>query len=287
MEADPRSRAEHAAADRLHIARPHAAFLPAPKYYLEDWHDNLIEGVTGADFESDLRRGRGNELTDQAGEPAKFRAAFSSSALAINTFAPFRHNPARLVLAGITGFTAVEFEFPCDNGLVGTNPHFDLFAWTATTVVAVESKFLEPLQPKAASFSDQYARPFRGTADQPAVAEEPWARMYGRLSSDPQTYRYLDAAQLVKHYLGLRHSFRTLERSLVYLYWEPTNAADLAAYRDLRREVNDFTTAVAGCETRFVALSYPALWREWQQNRARLDLSSHIERLRQRYAFAL
>jgi hypothetical protein len=287
MVTDVRACAELAAMERLRLARPEVRWREAPEGYLDDWRDNLIEGVTAADFEADLRRGAGNELTDGPDEPAKFRAAYSSSALAVNTFAPFRRQPERLLLAGITGFDTLEFEYPCDNGLVGTNPHFDLFARTATTVVAVESKFLEPLRQQAAQFSDQYSRPFMGTADRPRIAEEPWARMYARLRNDPQTYRHLDAAQLVKHYLGLRHSFATHERTLVYLHWEPANAADLAVYRDLRLEINDFAAAVAGCDTRFVALSYPSLWREWQQNRACVDMTKHLERLRQRYAFGL
>jgi hypothetical protein len=287
MATDLRLRAELAAVERLRLTRPGARWREVPEGYLADWRDNLIEGVTAADVEADLRRGAGNELADQPGEPAKFCAAFSSSALAANTFAPFRRQPERLSLAGVTGFDTIEFEYPCDNGLVGTNPHFDLFARTATTAIAVESKFLEPLQQKPAQFSDQYARPFLGTADRPRIAEQPWARMYARLCNDPQTYRHLDAAQLVKHYLGLRHSFATQERTLVYLYWEPSNAAELAVYRDLRLEINDFAAAVAGCDTRFVALSYPSLWREWQQNRARVDVSQHLERLRQRYSFGL
>ena len=287
MVTDLRSRAEHAVMERLRLTRPDVRWREVAAGYLADWRDNLIEGVDAADVEADLRRGAGNELTDQPDEPSKFCAAFSSSALAVNTFAPFRLRPERLSLAGVTGFDAIELEYPCDNGLVGTNPHFDLFARTATTVIAVESKFLEALQQKPAQFSDQYVRPFMGTVERPRIAEEPWARMYARLRSDPQTYRHLDAAQLVKHYLGLRHSFATLERTLVYLYWEPANAADLAVYRDLRLEINDFAAAVAGCDTRFVALSYPSLWLEWQQNRACVDMSQHLERLRQRYAFGL
>jgi hypothetical protein len=282
-----RSRGELAAMQRLRLTRPDVRWREIPAGYLADWCDNLVEGVVAADCEADLRRGAGNELTDQPGEPAKFCAAFSSSALAVNTFAPFRRRPERLSLAGVTGFDAIELEYPCDNGLVGTNPHFDLFARTATTVIAVESKFLEPLQQKPAQFSDQYARPFMGSVDRPRIAEEPWAKMYARLRSDPQTYSHLDAAQLVKHYLALRHSFVTHEHTLVYLYWEPANAADLAEYRDLRLEINDFAATVAGCDTRFVALSYPSLWREWQQNRAFVDMSQHLERLRQRYAFKL
>lgn len=273
--------------ERLRLTRPDVRWREIPAGYLADWRDNLVEGVAAADCEADLCRGAGNELTDQPDAPAKFCAAFSSSALVVNTFGPFRRRPERLSLAGVTGFDAMEFEYPCDNGLVGTNPHFDLFARTATTVIAVESKFLEPLQQKPAQFSDQYARSFMGNVDRPRIAEDPWAKMYARLRSDPQTYRHLDAAQLVKHYLGLRHSFATHERTLVYLYWEPANAADLAVYRDLRLEINDFAAAVAGCDTRFVALSYPSLWREWQQNRTFVDMSKHLEQLRQRYAFGL
>ena len=287
MEADLRRRAERIAIDRLRTLRPATGFLDGSPGYLVDWLDNVVDGVTLADFEEDLRRGDGCELTDRPGTPAKFRAAFSSSALAVNTFGPFRHAPAQLSLVGVTGFRSVEFEYACANGLVGTNPHFDLFAQTDATVVAVESKFLEPLRPRAAAFSDQYQEPFRGTSTTTPLVEPPWARMYSRLREDPETYRYLDAAQLAKHYLGLVVSFSDRQRTLVYLYWEPTNAASLGPYRDHRREVNDFTASVAGCDTRFVALSYPALWREWDHNRSSLDLSEHIDRLRQRYEFAL
>jgi hypothetical protein len=287
METDLRLRAERAAADSLRTIRTHTRFLDMPAGYLEDWADNLIDGVTPADFEADLRRGAGSELTDRPGEPAKFRAAFSSSALAVNTFGPFRHQPGRLTLAGVAGFDSVEFEYPCDNGLVGTNPNFDLFARTSSTVIAVESKFLEPLRPKPAAFSAQYARPFLGDSQHPPIAEAPWTRMYRTLCSDPQAYRYLDAAQLVKHYLGLIHSFPTLERTLAHIYWEPNNATELVGYRDMRREVSDFATAVAGCKTRFIVIAYPDLWREWEQNRARLDLTQHIARLRRRYDFSI
>ena len=287
METDLRLRAERAATARLRELRPQAPFLATPPGYLAQWNDNLVEGVTRADFEADLRRGSGNELTDRPDDPAKFRAAFSSAALAVNTFAPFRHHPARLVLAGVTGFERLEFEYACDNGLIGTNPNFDLFACTTSAVVALESKFLEPLRPKPAAFSDQYDRPFQGTERAPAIAEPAWTRMYQRLRSDPQSYRHLDAAQLVKHYLGLVHAFPALERTLVYLYWQPDDAVSHPEYRDLQREVADFAAAVAGCRTRFVALSYPALWLEWQHNRSQLDLSAHIARLRQRYAFPI
>jgi hypothetical protein len=146
MEAELRRRAEGAAIERLRLARPAARFLATAPGYLDDWQDNLIEGVTLADFEDDLRRGDDGELVDGPTGPAKFRAAFSSCALAVNTFGPFRRQPEKLTLAGVTGFELVEFEYPCENGLIGTKLNFDLFARTTATVIAVESKFLEPLR---------------------------------------------------------------------------------------------------------------------------------------------
>jgi hypothetical protein len=67
------------------------------KGYVSDASQNLIEGVHLSDFEADLRQGDGNELE------GKFRAAHSSSALAVNTFAPFKAKPAELRLLGAGG----------------------------------------------------------------------------------------------------------------------------------------------------------------------------------------
>src|SRR5580700_3647710 len=52
--------------------------------HVDEASQNLIEGVHLEDFEADLLQGDGNEMA------GKFRAAHSSSALAVNTFAPFK-----------------------------------------------------------------------------------------------------------------------------------------------------------------------------------------------------
>ena len=67
------------------------------KGYVSEASQNLIEGVHIGDFEADLRQGDGNELE------GKFRAAHSSSALAVNTFAPFRTRPDKLRGIGTIG----------------------------------------------------------------------------------------------------------------------------------------------------------------------------------------
>lgn len=68
--------------------------------YVTNASQNLIKGVRLADFEADLRQGDGNEME------GKFRAAHSSSALAVNTFAPFKATAAALRLPGGSGFAS-------------------------------------------------------------------------------------------------------------------------------------------------------------------------------------
>lgn len=284
---DLRNRAELAAAQRLDAIRDGARFDAPRTGYLYDWHDNLLEGVEPEFFERDLLEGSGSKLADLPGRPAKFKAAFSSSALVVNTFAPFRRDPGRFSIGGMDDFTECRFEYACPNGLQGSHPHFDFFAGSPAAAVAVESRFLELLQPAYAEFSRQYLLPFEGSASAPPVVETPWANAFRALCNDPQTYRHLDAAQLVKHYLGLRHSFPERQRALVYLYWEPTNARDHLVYGNHRKEVADFAHRVRGCATRFIALSHADLWRDWEQRAAWPGMAEHIARLRNRYDFAI
>jgi hypothetical protein len=67
-----------------------------PKGYVADFRDTLLPQVTLKDFEADLSSGDGNELQ------TKFRAAHSSSGLAVNCFAPFRSRIADLAMPMVT-----------------------------------------------------------------------------------------------------------------------------------------------------------------------------------------
>jgi hypothetical protein len=120
-----------------------------------------------------------------------------------------------------------------------------------------------------------------------AIAEARWAAVYRALRDDPKTYRYLDAAQLMKHYLALKYSYPDRRRVLLYVFWEPTNAGALSDYIDHRKEVADFAQRVSGLETRFIALSYPDLWSEWESHSSWSGMLAHLARLRARYSFAI
>lgn len=243
------------------------------KGYVSEAAQNLIEGVRLADFEADLRQGDGNEME------GKFRAAHSSSALAVNTFAPFKYDPAALWLPGGGGFASLSFERKCPHGLAGRrSPNLDVVAEGPTGMVAVESKCLEPLTPHVANFAPAYDAEIRdgrrGTA---------WFQEMQRLVDKPRTYRWLDAAQLVKHAFGVAYTFADRPSTLLYLFWEPSNPEAYPIFAEHRAEVNRFSASIGGGGPEFVAMSYPELWSSWDACPQSEWLLTHVGRLKARY----
>jgi hypothetical protein len=246
------------------------------KGYVSEAGQNLIEGVRLVDFEADLRQGDGNEME------GKFRAAHSSSALAVNTFAPFKSDPAALRLPRGGGFASLSFERKCPHGLAGRrSPNLDVVAEGPSGVVAVESKCLEPLTPHAAKFASAYDAEIRdgrrGTA---------WFQEMLRLVEEPRTYRWLDAAQLVKHAFGVAYTFADRPMTLLYLFWELSNPEAYPIFAEHRAEVTRFAASIAGGGPEFVAMSYPELWRSWDACPQPEWLRAHVGRLRARYGVA-
>ena len=284
---DVRLRANGAAMRHIRASNPAVEFFDETAGFLADWRANLIEGVSWEDVEPDLDRSGNGAADDGQRAAAKFKGTDSTCALVVNTFGQFRRAPSQLSIAGICEFVSVQFDFEAGDPICAGDSNCDVLALTSCSAVLVESTFLEPLTATPAEISPRYGAAFLGGTGPAPIAERAWSKMYRRLRDDPSTYRYLDAAQLVKHYLALIQNFPLLERTLFYLYWEPVNATDLQLYRDFRREITDFALSVADCDTRFVAKSYRAQLQEWQHNRARLDLGAQLERLRGRYEFSI
>lgn len=244
------------------------------KGYVGDAAQNLVEGVRLADCEADLRQGDGNELE------GKFRAAHSSSALAVNCFAPFKADPAALRLPGGEKFANLSFERKCPHGLAGRrSPNLDVLAEGPESVVAIESKCLEYLSSHEAKFSPAYEAEIRDWR-----RETGWFREMLRLVAEPRGYRWLDAAQLVKHAFGLAHTFPDRSVTLLYLFWEPANPAAYPVFAEHRAEIDRFAGGVADGGPDFAALSYPEIWSAWEALEEPDWLRPHIARLRARYA---
>ena len=152
----------------------------------------------------------------------------------------------------------------------GRHPWLDAVVETETHVIGVESKRFEPFRDvPTPSFSDAFDR---DVWREDLVA---FARIKDRLRREPTLYRHLDAAQLVKHALGLATQARAdgKHAALIYLYAEP-DLVGTAELRLHREEIAHFAEAVSGTSLRFAACS----WRAWLK-RFPADAKAHADRL--------
>lgn len=251
-------------------------------YFLE-WRSNLLPGIKPEAIEIDLSEGSGGELHDEpGGAPAKFCAPYSSSALCVNSFGLAKSEPSLLTIFGLSGFTSCRFEGKLPTGLGGTPPNLDLVAESPGILLALESKFLEPLSKKVPKFAASYADAYKNCGD--AALNN----AYLAVSPGQDRFGHLDAAQLLKHALGILKSAQPPERKiLAYLFWEPSNGRELEPFVTHRKEIARFSELMAGSRVQFQHMSYPDLWRSWQSDQCPEKLRQHANRLIETYVLDL
>jgi hypothetical protein len=280
--AETKAAAVSALTEALRRARPDAAVDETG--YANQFETNLVEGPSDENVERtrrDLIEGGGHEL---AGESPKMHAAYSSAMLAVNSFAHWRNSKqdlGLLQLGGTSNFTDLQFERKLATGLRGTPPHLDVLAEGGQNVVAVESKCTEYLGEQVASFKDVYQ------AKVLELADDSWAAEYTRLVENPTRFRFLNAAQLIKHYLGIKNQLGGLRSVLLYLYWEPSNPEKSAVFAAHRDEIARFSKGLSDANVQFQALSYPELWSNWETLERPPWLPLHLKALRARYSVAV
>lgn len=202
----------------------------------------------------------GNEIGS-----GKFQSPESSAAVAVNCFGWFISRPSRFpLLPGIDTNDPVEMvdveftaRFPWSGG---RHPWLDAVVQTPNRLIGVESKRFEPFRDKkSVSLSAAYDRPVWGNN------MRRYEGMRDNLRSGATQFRHLDAAQLVKHALGLVTEAGRRHRSAVlyYIFAEPASREGKAIpdseHARHRQEVADFASAVDGDDVSFHAGSY----REW------------------------
>jgi hypothetical protein len=245
---------------------------------IDELASHLLPGVSIERVAAALGAAAGQELAS-----GKFGSPESSSALAVNGFGPFLESPGAvppfpclhdLDWPALSVDIERQMRFPWAGG---RHPWLDAAVETATHLIGVESKRFEPFRDsKLAKLSPKYSSHGWG-GDM-----EPWCAMRDRLLAEPAAFRYLDAAQLIKHGYGLVTEANRLGKSpiLLYLYAEPTEgrAIPAKAFADHRSEITRFAAVVAGSSVRFSASS----WREWLTTFPR-GLSGHADRLIDRF----
>lgn len=220
--------------------------------YCADIAANLFQPLTAC-TRRDLEAGDGAELGTN-GERGKLQAVHSSSALVCNAFDFWRGRDLEhvgLALGLLERPCSIRFEGQFRTGLRGTPPNLDIvFEGASGTTSAIESKYSEPYA-KSKSKSRFKEKYFDGGARLWAQSGLPAAQgLADSLQAGQTAFTYLDAAQLLKHCLGLAHNRK--QWNLTYL-WYDVGGEEGAAHQ---AEIDQFTAAVGTDSSRVAALTY-------------------------------
>jgi hypothetical protein len=149
-------------------------------------------------------------------------------------------------------------------------------------LIGIESKCTEYLSRHSAQFAKAYSEQITD-----ARRDSGWFAEMIRLSDAADDYRWLDAAQLIKHALGLAYTYPGRSVQLLYLFWEPANAVEFRIFAQHRLEIDRLAHRVAGSTPSFVAMSYGELWSSWGIANSPAWLLQHVARLLARYCLPI
>ena len=250
------------------------------KGYLPSYNENIFGGLP-AEVEQMFRDADGNELTDMAGRPAKMKALHSSSALCVNVFGYLRYNVGSVFSSlGISRLLMPptrEILFEYKNTIIaGSRPsHLDMMLTARGHFYAVESKFLEPYSYSPNILKSKYLAT-DGLWDGLPCIHEYVSDMEDCADGTHLDYSCLDAAQLIKHLLGLmRNESINGDKSrfhLIYLYYDTPDGIGMVH----RAEIASFAKLMARASVNFKAVTYQEVL--YTLNTI-LDYNSHKEYL--------
>jgi len=240
--------------------------------------DNLFRPLSDC-AQKEFAAGDGAELEKQ-GTRGKIQALHSSSALACNFFDYWRGRDLEMLARafGLSGrLCGLAFEKKYPTGLKGKAPNLDVALYQADGgVFAIESKFTEPF---SRSKTKNFLKPKYFPEDRPLwekVGLSGCQTLAERLKDRCIHFEFLDAAQLLKHMLGLAPNKQSW--ILCYLWYDPNG--DMA--KSHAEEIGEFVKAIGPDSAHFRAFTYQALFRrlsEWVGQ----DHSHYLSYLRERY----
>ncbi len=246
--------------------------------YTETLDANLFQPLH-LDTLKDFQRGSGDEL-GRDGRRGKMRALHSSSALVVNFFDYWRERPPawlRDALSLTSEPSSMGFEAQFPTGLRGTPPNLDIqFALANKRKVVVELKFTEVYAHtnKPTPFKDKY---FPSIYQLWAKCDLPLCQdVAHRLQSAELRFQYLNAAQLLKHILGLAQT-SIGPFTLLYI-WYDVRSEEAKQHEN---EIRQFAEAVR-TELDFRTITYQKLFQVVERSVA-THHPSYCNYLRERY----
>lgn len=202
----------------------------------------------------------------------------------MNVFQHWRDRDASVFASALglsVGDVSIRFEKKFRTGLNGHSPNLDVVLTMADkSIVAIESKFLEPYGQHASGFRDAYFPEGKELWGQ--YCYEHSQRLAENLQSGTKKFNSLHAEQLLKHILGLSYApvsgGAPSAWQLLYLWYEAPGPAAL----EHAAEAEDFARTVIADGIAFKAITYQTLFDAMRQ---KADSSEHqyLNYLGQRY----
>ena len=232
------------------------------KVYTISVKDNLFQTLND-ETRKDLEKGDGGELDGTKDKPAKIQALHSSSALGINIFDYWRGLPDLSIVASSCGLSRAgskmkgeirfEQQFSVDDRF-RYSPNVDVMIYPNTgryKAFAIECKFTEAYSSRSHGGLDvKYFK--NGDIWQGLPATKKLAL---ELSPNDVCFKYLHAAQLIKHILGLNRKFGHSRYRLLYLWYDALGEPGL----NHRQEIEKFASIVRSDRVVFHETTYQDL----------------------------
>jgi len=220
-----------------------------------------------------FEKGKGSELK------SKFRAAYSSAALAVNAFAPL----ASIALPAIELTGDLMFEQERSAWAQGFKPTLDVTVEPSGSGQAlfVESKCVEYLRASTTDFSPAFVRVARKRLRPEAAA------LYSLIHDDEHAFGRVDARQLLKHFLAAKRfaTERSCRVTVLYCFWEPSDASEHKVFAEHRATASRLAESLPDKDVDLVAIPYPELWALWLDRGT--AKGEHIDELRLRYGVSV
>ena len=268
-----------------------SAYIPdrGEKNYVNHLSDNLFEDLTEESIKC-YCFGDGNETKDGKTRLAKMKALHSSSALVVNLFQYWQGKDVTSILNAcrLTSRTHTtdamtrnigtaspqvapvtlspldyeirfeeQFEISKNKKQFPRNSNIDVVISTPLLEIAIEAKFTEPYGGKHEGLKQVYVENISFWEGLPNLYE-----LAKEISPDNTRFRYLDAAQLIKHILGLRNDChcaqekfaRRLKRKfhLLYLWYDVLGEEGV----EHRKEIEQFAEIAKKDNVKFSHITY-------------------------------
>lgn len=219
------------------------------KNYLEKLDENLFQPLAN-EILSQLENGDGNETKNSLFRLAKMNALHSSSAIVVNTFQYWHkkdvypilyacklcskhpsgvdimienigsNQPKIFSISRNPRANQIDFEskfrISDDTKAFPIPPNIDIVIGNfQPEIFAIESKFAEPYRDKPKAICKAYIDNKSLWTDLPELN-----KLANEICPNTDMFQYLDAAQLIKHILGLKTSYNKERFRLLYLWYD-------------------------------------------------------------------